>query len=150
MEMKSGNQWNWTWAFLAIIVGFQSSTLFLYGWLPRPDFDLGAPAFLVGSAMFAHGIPLAISLALCFARRYSAIIGYWNAFLLSFMGVPANITLVIMLGRLMPGKFNFLMAAFVSLVFPVTLLSISVRDLTKKEFLQTSAGDVANRAAPQK
>jgi hypothetical protein len=141
MKMKSGNQWNWTWAFLAIIIGFLSSTSFLYARLPRADVDLGALSFFLWSAMNAHGVPLATSLVLCLAKRYAAIIGYGNAFLLSFMGVPLNVILVIFLIRLLPGAPNFLVAAFVSLVFPVTLLSISVRDLTKKEF-QQGGGEV--------
>jgi hypothetical protein len=139
--MISGNQWNWTWAFLAIIIGFQSSTFILYGNLPHGEPDLGVLSFFIWSAMLGYGIPLATALLFCFAKRFSVIIGYGNAFLLSFIGVPVDVILVIMLKRFIyaNGRPSSLVIVLGTLAIPLFLLCVAMRDLRKNELKRTNA-----------
>jgi hypothetical protein len=137
--MKPGNQWNWTWAFLAIIIGFQSTTLFSYLGLPRADVDLGAMPFFLWSAMLAHGMSLTTGVLFRLARRSSTLTGYWNALPLSIIGVPANIIAVIMLARLIFDRPSFWIGVLGSLVFPGILMTIAFRDPTREESQQATA-----------
>lgn len=131
--MRPGNQWNWTWAFLAIIIGFQCASLFCISG-SGPDFLL----FLSLTAVLPHGLSLVTGVLFRLAKRPSALTGYWNALPLSITGVPANIIVVGLAEEFVLHRHSPLIFALGCLVFPGILMTIAFRDLTKKESQQAT------------
>lgn len=137
--MKMGNKWNWTWAFLAIILGFSTLVFYLIGLcdlvytgLPYRGVALYALPLFVWTAMLAHGIPLTVAIALCFTKRFSAILGYGNAFLLSFIGLPMNLTFVVILARSIHATSRPLLIVAAAMAMPLILMGFAIRDPKEK------------------
>ena len=130
--MRLGDQWNWTWAFLAIIVGFQCSATVFYLSLPPVGVDLAAAAFFIWSILLGHGACLLASVGLCTARRFAAISGYWNALPLSISAVPVNMIITLVFSPRGSGRHASLIGSVVvSLIRPAVLMTIAFRHPAK-------------------